>query len=164
MSRGRIDPRLAAGLVAAAVFVLGVVVGVAGDRLFAGRPAAGPAPAPLTVEDLARTLELDPVQSARVSALLDSLRPGLARAAEQGPDSLRAATARARARIAGALPPVRRREFQRWLDAHHARMMETMHRMGPGMMDSGRMGPGMMDGGMMDGGMMGRAPRDSLAE
>lgn len=155
MSPRTLDPRLEAGLVAGAIFVLGAAAGVAGDRMLGRRAAAEPGAIPLTVQEMAGTLGLDPGERARVDAVLDSLRPEIVGAAAQGPDSLRAATRRARARIGEALPLARRPEFHRWLDTHHAQMMEGMHRMGPGMMDPGGMGPGTMDSGGMGRRMMG---------
>lgn len=158
--------RLRAGLIAGLIFALGAAAGVAGDRALGGRSRATPTLPPLTVRDMASALDLDPAQRARVATVLDSLRPEIASAAAQGTDSLRSATQRARGRIAEVLPPARRDEFQRWLDARHAHMMEMMRRMGPGMMGPGTIGPGPMRGGGMapgsagsggmGGGMMGR--------
>lgn len=182
MSRSMSNPRLKAGLVAAALFALGAVAGVAGERLVSRRAIAAPGPSPLTVQDMAGALNLEPGETERVGAVLDSLSPEFARASQQGPDSLRFATMRARARIAQVLPPARRPEYWRWLDEHHARMMQMMRGMGRGMTGPGMMGPGtggrgagpgrgaprggtvgggmmgsgMMGGGMMNGGVRGR--------
>jgi hypothetical protein len=156
-------PRWQAGLIAAVLFGLGVVAGVVADRAWMARSAgAAPAP-PLTVASMADALGLDGATRERVAALLDSLQPEIARAAAVGPDSLRGATMRAHARLMEALPPDRRAEFQRWLDARHAHMLERMHHMMPGMMGPGGrpgmspgMGPGMMrpgSAGVRPGGM-----------
>jgi hypothetical protein len=148
-------------MIAAALFGLGAVAGVVADRAWTAR-AAGAAPAPpLTVRSLSDELGLDAPTRTRVAALLDTLQPEIARAAAAGPDSLRAATMHAHARLMEALPPDRRAEFQRWLDARHAHMMERMHHMMPGMMGPGGgpgtrpgmgsgMGPGMMHPGSAD--------------
>lgn len=153
MSAPGMDPRWKAGLVAFVIFALGVGAGVSADRLWLGRTAAA-GPPPITVASMAEALRLDAPERARMRALVDSLQPDIARAAAQGPDSLRTATMHARQRIEDALPPDRRADFLRWLDARHARMMEHMRGMmrrgmGPGMMR--RMGPGRRPG-------MGRPP------
>jgi hypothetical protein len=164
MSAWWLGPRWKAGLVAAALFGLGAAAGVVADRTWTARSAgAAPAP-PLTVGSLSDALGLDAPTRAHVSALLDSLRPEIARAASYGPDSLRAATMRAHARLMNALPPGRRAEFQRWLDARHAHMMDRMHHMMPGMMGPGPgagMGPGRGPGtrpGTMPSGSAGAGP------
>jgi hypothetical protein len=133
-------PGLKASLVIAVTFVLGMIAGAAADRIVR-RPTPEPPLPPLTIQDMAHALALDPAERARVGAVLDSLRPEIASAAAQGPDSLELATRRARRRIADALPPGRRAQFQQWLDARHSHMIQMMRRFGPGM-GPGMMGPG----------------------
>lgn len=167
--------QLKGALVAALLFLLGAVAGVAVDRVWLGRWPSEAQAAPLTVDAMADALDLDASQNGRVRRVLDSLRADLARAAQAGPDSLRDAAQRGRRRLEEALPPDRRPHFEAWMDEHHARMMQMM---GSGMMhssdsggmmrvpgetppDSGTMmGPGVIRtdtgrGGMMRPGMMG---------
>ncbi len=151
-----LDPRWKGTFAALLLFAFGAVAGVAGDRIWLGMAPVAAEAAPLTPEGMVRSLDLDPVQGARVRSVLDSLRGEVARAAAAGPDSLRDVAQRARQRLEDVLPPDRRPQFQRWMQQHHDRMMA---RMGGGMM-----GRGMMRGGGRGGGMMrGGPPGDSGA-
>lgn len=136
-------------LVAALLFLLGTVAGVAIDRLWLDASPAAAEAAPLTVEGMGDALELDQGQSARIRALLDTLRVDMSQALMEGPDSLRTMARHARERLEEALPPDRRMRFRDWMQDHHARMMEHM--------GGGMMGPG---GGMGPGMMRGRQPRN----
>lgn len=165
MSPARLGPRWQAGLIAVALFGLGAVAGVVADRAWTARSAGAASAPPLTVGSMAEALGLDAPTRSRVQALLDSLQPEIAGAAVVGPDSLREVTRRAHARLMDALPPDRRAEFQRWIEARHARMLERMRGMMPGMMGPGRrpgmgpgMGPGMMGPGRMRPGSAGARP------
>jgi len=88
---------------------------------------------------MARALDLDSAQAARVQAVLDSLRVEVAQAVREGPESLRSVALSGRRRLEEALPTDRRVRFQQWMQEHHARMMR---RMGGGMMRDGAMAPG----------------------
>lgn len=150
------DPaRWKAAAAAILLLVAGAALGVTVDRLWIA--GAGQARAtPLTVQEMARSLELGPRETSRVQEVLDSLEAELVEAARAGPDSLRVLARQARSRLHRALPPGARPEFSRWMQRHHQRMMERMHpegRMpmdGGGHMrmhmreDSGQMGPGGM--------------------
>lgn len=165
-----LGPRSRAGLAAAALFLAGVVVGTAADRLWLGRAPSEAEAAPLTVRGLGRALDLDPAERARVGAVLDSLRGEVATAAEQSPESLRVVARRARGRLEEAIPADRREAFRVWMQGHHQRMMQRMgpmmrggmpmHEMmgpegGPG---TEMMGPGMGRDSASGGGMMRRGP------
>lgn len=117
--------RWKAALTAAFLLVVGVVLGVAIDRLWL-RPGHVDRP-PLTAEVMADELQLTGPEEARVRQVLDSLETEISEAAGMGPDSLHAAARRARQRLERALPPHARPEFRRWMERHHRRMMEEMH-------------------------------------
>lgn len=135
-------PRWQAALAAVLLLVTGAVLGITVDRLWlSGPPAAGAAP--LTVDAMARSLDLTPDDRARVRRVLDSLEAEVAEAARSGPDSLRSVARRARARLEGALPPDARPRFRQWMQVRHRQMMERMHGSGMGPMHEDGMGPGM---------------------
>lgn len=115
-----------AALTALLLLLTGAALGVAADRLWLRSPPDAVA-APLTVDAMARSLELAPAERARVQRLLDSLEVEVAAASRAGPDSLRAVARRARTRLEDALPPGARSEFRQWMQSHHQRMMERMH-------------------------------------
>lgn len=155
-------PRWQAALAAGLLLVTGAALGITADRLWlAGPPAAGAAP--LTVDAMARSLDLAPDDRVRVRQVLDSLEAEVAEAARMGPDSLRSVARRARARLEGALPPEARPRFRQWMQVRHRQMMERMHGSGMGPMHGEDVGPGMGPmheegmgmGGMRGGGRMG---------
>lgn len=113
-------------LPATLLFGLGLVAGVAADRLWVAGEATELLAAPLTVESMVRALDLDTVEQARVAALLDTLEAAVAYAVGLGPDSLQAAARIARQRLEQALPPDVRPRFQSWMNDHHNRMMMDM--------------------------------------
>lgn len=153
---GTTPSRWKGALTALLLLVTGAVLGVAVDRLWLGAPPEAEA-APLTVDAMARSLDLAPADRVRVRRLLDSLEVEVAEAARSGPDSLRSVARRARIRLEGALPPGARLEFRRWMQSQHRRMMERMHGPGAGPVRPDGMGPMHRQGGGMmepDGGMM----------
>lgn len=159
---GSYAPRWQAALAAVLLLMTGAALGITVDRLWlTGPPAAGAAP--LTVDAMARSLDLAPGDRARVRRVLDSLEAEVAEAARSGPDSLRSVARRARARLEGALPPDARPRFRQWMQVRHRQMMERMHGTGMGPMHGEGMGPmhpeGMGMGGMHRGG--GRTGSDS---
>ncbi len=117
MSERFSDPRWKAALATAAVFALGVIVGIAIDRLGTGRAPERAAAAPLTVEALAEALDLESDDRARVREVVDSLENAIARASAEGPASLRAAAQEARQQLEAALPADRRGRFRSWMEA-----------------------------------------------
>jgi len=148
-----------AGIAAGLLVVLGALLGVTLDRTLLGRAPVAAA-VPLTLDAMARDLELDSAARARVQKRLDSLDVSVTRAAEQGADSLRAAARRARQELENALPDSRRPQFRQWMNQHRNQMMRMMR---GGAMRGGRggmMGPVTSDSGMMGGrGMMQRGGR-----
>lgn len=118
-----------AALTALLLLLTGAALGIAADRLWLTGPPEAEA-APLTVDAMARSLDLSPAERARVQRLLDSLEVEVAAASSAGPDSLRAVARRARTRLEDALPAGARSGFRQWMQGHHQRMMERMH--GPG--------------------------------
>lgn len=142
------DARWKAVLTVVLLLVTGGILGVTADRLWIRGPSEVEA-APLTVDAMARSLNLAPGDRARVGRLLDSLEVEVARAARSGPDSLRSVARRARVRLEGALPPGARPEFRRWMQLQHRRMMERMHGPGTTPMHRDGMGPMHRDGGGM---------------
>ena len=135
-SDGTTGLRWKAALTAAFLLVLGIVLGIAIDRLWltsghVDRP-------PLTAEAMAEELELTASEEARVREVLDSLETEISEAAGMGPDSLHSAARRARQRLERALPPDTRPEFRQWMERHHRRMMKEMHGRGPGHGDGTR--------------------------
>lgn len=112
---------------AAGLLVLaGALLGVAVDRTWI-RPPAGTASPGLSVEGMARSLDLDPDTRRRVASLVDSMDAAILRAARSSPDSLRMRAREARQRIEAVLPPDRVPEFRRWMREHHRSMMRQMH-------------------------------------
>lgn len=141
MSRG-VESAWKGALVATLLLLVGVVAGVSADRIWLRHGVAAPAAASLTPEAMARALDLDPVQDARVRSVLDSLQVEVGQALQSGPDSLGTVARRARQRLEQALPADRRARFRDWMQEHHARMMDQM---GGGAMGGGPgMGAGMM--------------------
>lgn len=149
--------RWKAALTALLLLLTGAALGIAADRLWLTGPSEAGA-APLTVDAMARFLDLSPADRARVQRLLDSLEVEVAAASRAGPDSLRTVARRARTRLEDALPAGARSEFHQWMQSHHQRMMERMH--GPGGMPMHRDGAmpmhrdGMVPMHREDGGMM----------
>lgn len=107
----------------ALIFLFGGVTGVAVDRLWRASQRTELPDAPLTAHGMVEELGLDPAQEARLTALLDTLEPAIARAAVQGPDSLQAAARIARQRMEDALPPDVRGNFRRWMTDRRDEMM-----------------------------------------
>jgi hypothetical protein len=131
------EDRWKPALTALLLLLTGAALGVAADRLWlTGPPEAGGVP--LTVDAMARSLDLSPEERARVQQLLDSLEVEVAAASRAGPDSLRTVARRARTRLEDALPAGARSEFRQWMQGHHQWMMERMH--GPGGMPMHRDG------------------------
>ncbi len=152
-SDGTTGLRWKAALTAAFLVVVGIVLGIAIDRLWLA-PGHVDRP-PLTAEALAEELELTASEEARVREVLDSLETEISEAAGMGPDSLHAAARRARQRLERALPPHARPEFRQWMERHHRRMMKEMHGPGPGHGDE------MRPMGRDSGHIMMRPPRGS---
>lgn len=147
MSGPETASRWRAAAAATLLLLAGAVLGVAVDRTWI-RSRPGSAVPVLSVDDLARSLDLDASTRRRVSALVDSLDSEIVRAARAGPDSLRRNAMRARRRIEAVLPPGRVPGFRRWMRTHHRAMMRQLHgegeRPGPGGMHRPGMGPGRM--------------------
>jgi hypothetical protein len=171
MSAWLADPRRKAGAVVGLVFVVGVLAGIALDRVWRGQLPSPVTAAPLTVDALADSLRLDSGQRARVRQVVDSLDTEILRASTKGPEALRLTAQQAQQRLEDAVPADRRSDLQAWMQRHHARMMRLMgggSMMGPGMQHGRSMmgptsaGSGMMGGGMMQG-MMRPAGPDSTA-
>lgn len=152
---GRVAPAPWKALVTGALlFAAGAVAGIVADRLLleGGTPPPGlRGPGPVTVEALSRDLDLSDAEAARLAATLDSVRASIHAAARAGPDSLRTAARRARARLEAAVPAERRDDFLEWMMERRRGMMGRMGPMrGPGTGPrGGRMGPGMGPGQRM---------------
>jgi len=115
-----------AGAAAGLLVLAGALLGVAVDRTWI-RPPARTASQALSVEGMARSLDLDPATRRRVASLVDSMDAAILRAARSSPDSLRMRAREARQRIEAVLPPDRVPEFRRWMREHHRSMMRRMH-------------------------------------
>lgn len=141
-SAGPYASRWQAVLAAGLLMVTGAALGITADRLWRAGPPVAEA-APLTVDAMARSLDLSAGDRARVRQVLDSLEAEVAEAARSGPDSLRSVARRARARLENALPPGARPRFREWMQLRHRQMMERMHGSGMGPMHGSGRGPGM---------------------
>jgi hypothetical protein len=126
----RTSERIRAAGAAGLLLVAGMALGIAVDRLVL-TPAPADASA-LTVESLARRIDLSPEDAAGLRALLDSVHADVLAAAARGPQAAQAATRAAHGRIEASLDPRARQEFRAWMRGHREHMMRSMHR---GMMD-----------------------------
>ncbi|MEX2466765.1 MAG: hypothetical protein WD995_07635 [Gemmatimonadota bacterium] len=142
MTRSSTHPRARAAGTAAALLLIGAVLGIAADRAWVSPAPTGEMS--LTASAMSDRLGLDPSEEARLNILLDSLHVEVTSAATEGPEALRAATQAAHRQIEAFLPPDSRPAFHMWMREHREHMMQNMH---PGGMGRGMMG---RDGGMQE--------------
>jgi hypothetical protein len=115
----------------AALFLIGVLVGVLGTHLFYLRQIRQPGGlarlgAHLMVADLQRRLALDPDQRRQVEAILaDATHETAAVRREMTPRVL-AILDRSRERISAVLTPEQRRELERYRHAHSERLRHLL--------------------------------------
>jgi hypothetical protein len=122
--------RRKAGLAAALLLLAGAAIGISVDRLvIVPHHALAAEASPLTIQDMARELDLGSADQVKMRALLDSIETEIAAASAHGLDSLQSTAARAHDRIEAALPPESRTHFRTWLSEHHAELSARMHEM-----------------------------------
>ena len=134
MNLPSIKPQSKAVIVAFALFSLGALAGISADRWLSARQQSIPQTGQLTVPAMARALDLDNAQQARVTELLQELEVQVAQATREGPAALQQAARNARQRLEEEIPPDRRDRFRSWMGEHRKWMSEQM--CDDGMMES----------------------------
>jgi len=127
-------PQSKALIVAFALFSLGALAGISADRWWNERQQPTSQAGQLTVPAMARALDLDSTQEARVAALLQDLEVQVAQATREGPAALQQAARNARNRLEEEIPADRRERFRSWMGEHREWMSEQM--CDDGMMES----------------------------
>ena len=134
MNLPSMKPQSKALIVAFALFSLGALAGISADRWWNERQQPTSQAGQLTVPAMARALDLDSTQEARVAALLQDLEVQVAQATREGPAALQQAARNARNRLEEEIPADRRKRFRRWMGEHREWMSEQM--CDDGMMES----------------------------
>jgi len=134
MNLPSMKPQSKALIVAFALFSLGALAGISADRWWNERQQSTSQAGQLTVPAMARALDLDSTQEARVTALLQDLEVQVAQATREGPAALQQAARNARNRLEEEIPADRRERFRSWMGEHREWMSEQM--CDDGMMES----------------------------
>ena len=124
MNKWNDGTRWKAGATATLLVLAGAALGVLLDRLWL--VPQGAAAMPLTAEALVAHLDLDPEVEAHIRALLDSVHTEVVSAAAENPQAVAEIARGAHQRLEAALPTDARPAFRRWVEDHHAQMIERI--------------------------------------